>query len=391
MKVWTKTELIWDETLQEYIIDHAQSEFMEYEGPVAECKKDAAPAPAADPQIGAAALKSAELGEQWLTFAKDQFAAGNIRQDDMDALTTKVIKQQMSTQDQQNKWALEDRTRYKDVFQPIQDEFIDTAKNYDSADRQAQVAAEAKADVLKAADTQTQINQRQMASMGINPASGRFAGITRAGDTNTALASAGAQNAARTGLRDKAIALKADAINIGAGLPSQSATAAGVGLNAGNAAVGNQGAANANFYQNTGIMGQGYGAAMQGYSNQGNILNNLYGNQVSAWGAQQQANATSSAGLGQMIGTGIGAYAALGSDERIKTNIKKVGELNNGIAVYAFEYKPEFRDKWGHGVRFGVMAQEVEGIIPGAVHEGDDGYKVVDYAKVAGFNKEVSA
>lgn len=264
-------------------------------------------APSPDPLIGQSAIMNAQVGKDWLSFAKTQFAEGNIRQDAMDALTNKVINQQIDTQDRQNKWALEDRTRYKDVFQPLQDDFIETAQGYDSPERQAQVAAEAKADVLKSADTQNQINQRQMASMGLNPNSGRFQGVQRAGDLNTALASAGAQNSSRTALRDKAIALRADAINMGNGLPSQSAQAAGLGLNAGNSAVGNQGAANANFYQNQGVMGQGFGGAMQGYANQGNILDNLYGNQVQAWSAQQQANNISAGGIGSMFGTIAGA------------------------------------------------------------------------------------
>jgi hypothetical protein len=160
---------------------------------------------------------------------------------------------------------------------------------------------------MKASSAQKGAAQRQMASMGINPNSGRFQGVERTADMNTAVAAGGASNAARQMIRDKGLALKADAINVGAGLPSQTATAAGIGLNAGNSAVGNQSTANANFYQNAGVMGQGFGGAMQGYANQGNILSNLYGNQVQAWSAQQQANATSSAGIGSMIGTVAGA------------------------------------------------------------------------------------
>lgn len=268
-------------------------------------------APAPDPNIGVAALKNAETGEAWLKFAGEQFKAGNIRQDAMDALTKKVIDQQMATQDQSNQWAREDRARYKDTFQPLEDEFIETAKNYDSPEKQAEAAAQAQADVQKASSTQGQIVERNMASMGLNPASGRFAGVTRASATDTALASAGAANNARQIVRDKGLALKADAVNMGKGLPAQAATAAGLGLNAGNSAIGNQSTADAGFRANGAIMGQGFGGAMQGYSNQGNILNNLYGNQVQAWSAQQQANATSSAGLGSMVGTGIGAFAAL--------------------------------------------------------------------------------
>lgn len=268
-------------------------------------------APAPDPQIGAAALKNAQIGEEWLNFAREQFKVGNIRQEELDALTERVIQQQMATQDETAAWAREDRDRTKTVFQPLQDEFIKTAKEYDSPEKQAQAAAEARADVMKAADAQSQIATRQMASMGINPASGRFQGQARADGLATALSAAGAQNAARQQVRDRGLMLKADAINMGSGLPSSTAAAYGIGLNAGNSATGNSVQASGNWRSNVGIMGQGFGGAMQGYANQGNILNSLYGSQVQAWSAQQQANATSAAGLGSALGTGIGAYAAL--------------------------------------------------------------------------------
>lgn len=264
-------------------------------------------APAPDPNVGVAALKNAELGQNWLDFAKEQFQVGNIRQADMDALTKKVIDQQMAIQDQSTQWANEDRARYKDVFQPLQDEFIKTAKEYDTPEKEAQAAAEAKSDVQRNAMAEQQASQRNMAAMGLNPLSGRFQGQNRATSTLTALAGAGAENAARENVRNKALALKADAVNMGNGLPASAASAYGLGLNAGNAAVGNKGAANANFYQNNGIMGQGFGGAMQGYNNMGSLLNQQYNGQVNAWAAQQQAGATTGAGLGSMVGTLGGA------------------------------------------------------------------------------------
>lgn len=260
-------------------------------------------APSPDPQIGKAALMNAELGEDWLDFAKEQFAVGNIRQEEMDSLTKTVIDQQLQTAEQQQDWASKDRQRYADTFQPLQDEFIKTAKEYDSPEKQAQAASEAKTDVMRSAEAQQQIGQRQMASMGLNPASGRFQGISRSADTDIALAAAGAQNNARQMIRDKGLGLRADAINMGNGLPAQSAQAASVGLNAGNSATGNSNQAMGSWRANTGIMSQGFQGAQQGYSNQGNILSNLYGKQVDAWGTQQQANATSSAGLGAAVGT----------------------------------------------------------------------------------------
>ena len=126
-----------------------------------------------------------------------------------------------------------------------------------------------------------------------------------------ALAAAGAENNARSLIRDKGLALKADAVNMGKGLASSTAAAYGIGTNAGNSAVANNASGNANFYQNGNVMAQGFSGNIGANNSAGSMLNQLYGNQLSAWSAGKQADATSSAGLGSMLGTGIGAYAAL--------------------------------------------------------------------------------
>jgi hypothetical protein len=87
-------------------------------------------------------------------------------------------------------------------------------------------------------------------------------------------------------------------------------------------------------------------------------------------------------GLGGTLG-GAAMMAPIGtfSDIRTKENIEPIGVADNGLTVYKFEYKPEFKDHElaGHGIRYGYMAQEVEQVFPYAVHTLDDGYKVVDY------------
>lgn len=70
--------------------------------------------------------------------------------------------------------------------------------------------------------------------------------------------------------------------------------------------------------------------------------------------------------------------AALMSDIRTKENIKHLGYLPNGLSFYEFEYKPEFKAFGGEGKHVGVMAQEVEQVLPHAVIE-INGYKVVNY------------
>ena len=70
------------------------------------------------------------------------------------------------------------------------------------------------------------------------------------------------------------------------------------------------------------------------------------------------------------------------SDINAKQDIRKIGLLNNGIGIYQYHYKPELRDEWGHGLQVGVIAQEVEQIIPEAVCQLSNGFKAVNYSMV---------
>jgi hypothetical protein len=81
---------------------------------------------------------------------------------------------------------------------------------------------------------------------------------------------------------------------------------------------------------------------------------------------------------------GIGALKNLGgmsglaslftlSDERAKEDISKIGKLDNGLNVYSYRYKGDDRPQ------IGMMAQEVEKVIPEAVAEHPSGFKMVNY------------
>jgi hypothetical protein len=100
-----------------------------------------------------------------------------------------------------------------------------------------------------------------------------------------------------------------------------------------------------------------------------------YNAQLGASNAQNAANNAMTQGLFSLGG------AALMSDIRTKENIEVIGVAENGLTVYKYEYKPEFKDHElaGKGVHYGYMAQEVEQVYPYAVKTLNDGYKVVDY------------
>jgi hypothetical protein len=105
-----------------------------------------------------------------------------------------------------------------------------------------------------------------------------------------------------------------------------------------------------------------------------------YNAQMGDFNAKQAAQANLNQGLFGLGGAGIMAMC----DPRTKENVKAVGVLENGLTLYSFEYKDEFKDREyaGHGVHVGVMADEVEQVYPYAVKTLDDGYKVVDYGLI---------
>jgi hypothetical protein len=70
------------------------------------------------------------------------------------------------------------------------------------------------------------------------------------------------------------------------------------------------------------------------------------------------------------------------SDERMKTNVKFVRKMPNGLNLYQYEYRKEFKDIAGHGVFEGYMAHEVEKRYPKAVQIESNGYKSVNYSLV---------
>ena len=64
------------------------------------------------------------------------------------------------------------------------------------------------------------------------------------------------------------------------------------------------------------------------------------------------------------------------SDIRLKRGIALLSRLDNGLGLYRYRYL------WSDQVYVGVMAQEVEKVMPEAVARGADGYLRVDYQRL---------
>lgn len=127
---------------------------------------------------------------------------------------------------------------------------------------------------------------------------------------------------------------------------------------------------------------QGSSTSPANYQGAVNSANTQAQQQYQAELAQQQAMMSGLFGVGA---AGLGGYASspaggaaiaglMASDRAVKTDIQRVGTLDNGLPVYSFRFKT------GGPVQIGLMADEVEQIHPEAVTE-INGVKFVHYAK----------
>lgn len=120
------------------------------------------------------------------------------------------------------------------------------------------------------------------------------------------------------------------------------------------------------------IVTPGAGIGGQSSSTVPNNTNPLAGALGGALAGAQLASMTGLMGTG--AGAGIGAGLALLSDRRFKTDIERVGTLDNGLGVYRYRYKS------GGPMQLGVMADEVKAVNPAAVINVDG----VDYVNYGG-------
>lgn len=326
-----------------------------------------------DPQIGRAAAQTAETAQQALDWSKQYYAD----------VITPMLKQQSEasikaqtqmgeiygTQAEQMKLGAE---RYKEFGIPAENRYYKMAQEYAEPAEYERQAALAKGDLETAQANEMAQTTRQMGALGINPASPGFASAMADASVRNAAAQASAMNRARQGAKQLGMALTADAANFASGKGASNIAMFGQGAqgaSGGAFGVANQ-ALGTGMQAGAGVQ-QGFGQALSGYSN----IMETYGGMGKADIAAQAASSPWS-GLGQMVGM-IGSAAIKPSDRRLKVHVVKVGELPSGLSVYEYEYI------WGGPRQRGVMAQEVQHIIPEAVIQDADGYLSVDYSKVA--------
>ncbi|WP_299084933.1 tail fiber domain-containing protein [uncultured Paraglaciecola sp.] len=100
---------------------------------------------------------------------------------------------------------------------------------------------------------------------------------------------------------------------------------------------------------------------------------NIASNDMQAALAAQQAQAQ---GQSNALGL-VGTVASFFSDERMKTNIQEVGELDDGTKIYSWDWKPEFAEQMAGHSTIGPLAQDVADKHPEHVTMDASGYMKV--------------
>ncbi len=316
-------------------------------GPLADASAEAA-------QIGA------DLGREQLAFAREQYERTQ-------PVLEGIANQQMAAQEEQMAQARDYYNYRKDTYRPLERSIVADAENFSTEGYRRQMASRAAADSARAFGISQQQNQRAAAAMGVNPNSGRYAGMQQATGLQQAAARANAMTGARNQAEQMGYARKLDAAGLGRGLSGASTAAYGGASAAGSMAGLNSQSAGQNYMGNVAI---GTGTIQNGQELNLNGLSTVLNGQVETYVGSQDSFLSD---LGALAGGAAGIMTAWPSDARVKEGIKKVRvDERTGLNIYEFSYKGDPR-------RFeGVIAQEVEKVYPYAVAE-QGGFKSVRY------------
>jgi len=223
-------------------------------------------------------------------------------------LLNEVLGPQLDIMKAQYEAGMKDRARYEQLYQPLEENLVQEFTQYSSPERIARESGRAQAQVRMAQDAARENALTRLEGYGIDPSVTRNASLDRNARAMEAAQVAAAGNVARKSVEDTGRALRAEAINIGKGYPSNVAGSYGQSLQAGTSAIGNM---NSTIGMGANTMGTGMGWQGQGLNATGqaaNIQNMGFQNQLSA--AQMQ-NSNAMAPWQLVAGVG-GTWAGAG-------------------------------------------------------------------------------
>lgn len=235
-----------------------------------------------------AAQIMAGLGEKQLAFSEKMYNENS-------PLLKSIAEKQGQMMDQQMEQGKEYYDYLKDTYRPVEKGIVADALAFDTDAYRNQLATKAAADAGLAFNQTRKANERAMASMGVNPNSGKFQGMGSQSALMQSANRAGAMTGARERAQHTGYARKLDAAGLGRNLSGASTAAYGSAANAGNSAGANYQSAGLNHLQG---MGQAAGTIGSG---QNMYLTGL-GNVLNAQTKMAVANRENTSGFGEIAG-----------------------------------------------------------------------------------------
>lgn len=311
------------------------------------------------PDLGPLAEGSAESARIAQEAAREQLAWAR-EQDGMNRqLLDRVLTGQEQIQNATQDNAEEDRARYENVYQPLENNLVNEFNSYDSPERREQERGRAMADVSTQFDAQRRNALQRLESYGVDPSQTRNAALDLGTRVQQAASMAGAANASDRATEQTGRALRAEAINIGKGLPSNVAASYGQSLQAGNSMVGNANQTTNTSGNATAGANSMLGTSIQGFGQAGNTMTQGFNNQMAQYNANQQATT----GMLSAAGGIAGMFMADGGDVPGRTALDVDG---------MFESQPgpiDYGEGDGSGIddQVPIQASKGEYIIPADV------------------------
>jgi hypothetical protein len=219
-----------------------------------------------------------------------------------------VIAADTAAQQQQTQIAQQQENTYLNTYLPIEQQFANTATNYDSADQANQQAGAAEANVATQFDASRASALSSLESYGIDPSQTRYAALDLGSNVQQAAATAAAGTQSRLNTQQEGLSLESAAINTGRGYAQSVSNSYAGATGAGTSAVNASNSTGLAGVQETGSPTQW--GALENSSNQTGIsaLSTQYGEALEGAGFNNSVIGGIAGNLAGLAGGALGAF-----------------------------------------------------------------------------------
>ena len=253
-----------------------------------------------------AAQEAYQLGEQQLDWTKQVWNQEQPLMDASEEAQMAVDAAEQQALEQSNAESAQQYAQYESTYAPLEASYVNQAENWASPSAVAEARGQAMSDVAEQGQAGLNSAAETLRSYGINPGSGRYAGLYTGAQPMLGAAEAAAGTTTAQNLREQQMGLEAGAINTGRGLVNATEGLTQAGTGAGNSAAGAASGAAGTANQNLSTGSTAMTNPAQWFNAGANNMN-AYVGAVNGYNQSQaqfaQAGAEEMGGLGSALGS----------------------------------------------------------------------------------------